>query len=98
MNAEFEKYWKSSRASDRPFAETNAQILDKMIAKTHFLAGAATGYANGVAVMKERCAEVAEKMTRECPSDQCPQYSDADDCMYKDTGYCIANAIRRLKI
>ena len=41
MNAEFEKYWKSSRASDRPFAETNAQILDKMIAKTHFLAGAA---------------------------------------------------------
>ena len=51
MGEEFEKYWKSSRPIDTHCAETNAQILDKMIAKAHFLAGAAA--------MKEKAAEVA---------------------------------------
>ena len=95
MNAEFEKYWKSSRASDRPFAETNAQILDKMIAKTHFLAGAAAGYANGVAVMKERCAEVAEKQEKQLPSSCHMRDFHAEG--YNDACEDIAAAIREGK-
>lgn len=58
----------------------------------------ATAHREGWEQCKMECAEVAEKMTRECPSPNCSEYTDADDCMYKDTGYCIAAAIRRLKI
>lgn len=84
---EFEKWFEQKYGST--FQTCKNPALYKSL-EAAFLAGAAA--------MRERCAEVTEKMTRECPSDQCPQYSDADDCMYKDTGYCIANAIRRLKI
>ena len=85
MNEEFEKYWKSSRASDRPFAETNAQILDKMIAKTHFLAGAAA--------MREKCAEVAEgDDTYECSC------SSDYECKHCATKKNIAAAIRKMEV
>ena len=43
----------------------------------------------------ERAAEIAETMTIDCPSDKCPQYVDVDDCMYKETGFCIVAAIRK---
>lgn len=42
-----------------------------------------------------RAAEIAETMTIDCPSDKCPQYVDVDDCMYKETGFCIVAAIRK---
>lgn len=52
----------------------------------------------GAAAMKEQCAEVADKMTRECPSPNCSEYTDMDDCLCKETGFCITNAIRGMEI
>ena len=85
MNEEFEKYWKSSRASDRPFAETNAQILDKMIAKTHFLAGAAA--------MREKAIKLA--IRDDTVSCFC---ADGFECEHCATTENIAAAIRKLEV
>ena len=42
-----------------------------------------------------RAAEIARDMTEKCPYYSCPQYTDADDCSYRDTGFCIESQIRK---
>ena len=54
---EFEKWFEQKYGST--FQTCKNPALYKSL-EAAFLAGVATGYANGVAVMKERCAEVAE--------------------------------------
>lgn len=61
--------------------------------KMAYKAGAAAGYANGVAVMKERCAEVAEADdTCEC---SCSSDYECNHCAIKKN---IAAAIRGMEI
>ena len=79
MNEEFEKWWERST----PLEDLARNKITKSKAKRAYTAG------------MERAAEIAETMTIDCPSDKCPQYVDVDDCMYKETGFCIVAAIRK---
>jgi len=53
------------------------------------------GYLGGYTAGLERAAEIAELMTRECPSPNCSQCEVVADCMQKETGFCIEAAIRK---
>ena len=55
-------------------------------------------YLAGAATMREKAAEVANSMATDCPSDKCPEFTDMDDCMYKETGFCIVAAIRKIEV
>ena len=55
-------------------------------------------YLAGAATMREKAAEVANSMAIDCPSDKCPVFTDMDDCIYKETGFCIVAAIRKIEV
>lgn len=96
MNEEYTPFEEWFETFDRDGGEL--MLYNTIDLEAAFEAGAAAGYAKGVTTMREKSAEVANSMAIDCPSDKCPEYTDMDDCMYKETGFCIAAAIRQIEV
>lgn len=86
MNEEFEKWRRDEYGVEADFQETFA------------IAALEEAFLAGAAAMREKAAEMANNMATDCPSEKCPEHTDMDDCMYKETGFCIAAAIRKLEV
>ena len=54
---EFDEWVRTNMVDDTGYIEAYGRM------EQAYLAGAAAGYANGVAVMREKCAEVADNFT-----------------------------------
>ena len=79
MSKSFEKWWEHNGAA--------INTLNALSRKQWLDAAYTAGL--------ERAAEIAELMTRECPSPNCSQCEVVEDCMQKETGFCIEAAIRK---
>ena len=84
MSEEFDEWARTNMVDDTGYIEAYGRMEQAYLA--------------GAAAMREKAAEVANSMAIDCPSDKCPEFTDMDDCMYKETGFCIVAAIRKIEV